>query len=120
MLQCALNCVLSGDTKCSLGEAASSLSGISLSEYQFWSLLATGVLLTLALGFGVGRRTADKDLTQIVEVNVNSSRFSTFAATDGARRKALLRSGEDGPKVVRSNSDWSGGSWNDMGATFSR
>ena len=120
MLQCALNCVLSGDTKCSLGEAASSLSGISLSEYQFWSLLATGVLLTLALGFGVGRRTADKDLTQIVEVNVNSSRFSTSAFADAPRRQALLRSGEDGSKMVRSNSDWSGGSWDNLGDVVSR
>ena len=120
MLQCALNCVLTGEAQCSLGAAASSLCGITLTECQFWSLLATGAALTLVLGIGIGRRTADKELTQIVEVNVNSSRFSTSAATDGARRKALLRSGEDGPKVVRSNSDWSGGSWNDMGATFSR
>ena len=111
MLKCVLNCVLSGDTECSLDVAATALCGFTVTKNQFWSLLATGVVLIVALGIGVGRRTA---------INVDSSRSGATGASDAARRQALLCSGEDRFKVVRSNADWSGGSWDDLGPSISR
>ena len=120
MLKCALNCVLSGDAESSLDVAASALCGFSLTKNQFWSLLVIGVGLIFALGIGVGRRTAINSLAHIASLDVDSSRSGAIGASDAARRQALLYSGEDRFKVVRSNADWSGGSWDDMGTVVFR
>ena len=112
------NCVatcFTGDTDashlCSFSKLATAYTGYSLADPLVVCLIAGSIVLVFGLGYRLGAATKKAVGHQVVTVHVGCSRFSSQPAASSSHRQALLDTPPRREMLVRSDSNWSGGSW---------